>query len=168
MKRDRPTAAGSCVTTPRSGKVLSFLGSGMCVDGLALSQDELESLRKLYGYTLEAEVPRPPPPVYVEPASTAWPSERRKAEEDHKRAMGDWKNWTSPRAFMQAGADRNCVRAAKADGLRLMAWLARFIPAGEDPLKTLIQLASDSGFDIEPEDLAWAQEEPEEAGEVGT
>lgn len=60
------------------------------------------------------------------------------------------------REFMQAGADRNALRRAEADGLRLVAWLARYVPSGEDPLKTLIQVASDAGFDVDPEDFDWA------------
>jgi hypothetical protein len=59
---------------------------------------------------------------------------------------------------MQAGADRNTFRHAEADGLRVVAWMARFIPEGEDPLRHVIQIFAEAGFDVDPEDLAWASE----------
>lgn len=63
----------------------------------------------------------------------------------------------APRAFMQAGADRNAIRHAQCDGLRMVAWIAKFVPAGMDPLKTLIGLAVDGGFDVSPEDIEFAE-----------
>lgn len=63
--------------------------------------------------------------------------------------------------LMQAGADRNALRHAESDGLRLLAWLAKYVPAGEDPLKHLVQLASDAGWDVNPEDVAWAESDDE-------
>jgi hypothetical protein len=64
--------------------------------------------------------------------------------------------------FHQAGADRNAFRHAEADGLRLLAWLARHVPSGEDPLKTLVRLAADAGCDVDPADVGWADGEQEE------
>lgn len=49
--------------------------------------------------------------------------------------------------FMQAGSDRNAIRHAETDGLRLLAWIAKFVPPGTDPLKSLIAAAVDSGWD---------------------
>ncbi|HZL96042.1 MAG TPA: hypothetical protein VFB99_20460 [Vicinamibacterales bacterium] len=65
--------------------------------------------------------------------------------------------WEDPRAFMQAGADRDVFRHAELDGLRLLAWIARYVPPGEDPLKSLVMLASDAGWDVDPDDVAWAE-----------
>ena len=64
--------------------------------------------------------------------------------------------------IMQHGATRNMLRHAEADGLRMVAWFARFIPPGEDPLKYLVQLVAERGWDIAPEDVAWAADETEE------
>lgn len=61
------------------------------------------------------------------------------------------------RQFQQAGADRNAARHAAADGLRLLAWLARYVDTGEDPLRTLVQLAVDAGLDVDPEDVEWSE-----------
>ena len=63
-----------------------------------------------------------------------------------------------PNPLLQAGADRNLMRQAEEDGLRLLVWLAKYVEKGTDPLKTLIQLAGDAGFDVDPEDMAWANE----------
>lgn len=148
---------------------MRFLGPGMRVADLTLSRTELEALKRIYGYVEEPPQERPPPPVFVEPAADAWPSDRRRAEEAYQMAMKDWESWTSAHPLTQAGADRNCVREAKTDGLRLMAWLAKFVPAGTDPLKTLIQIVSQVGWDVESEDLAWADPDPgeQELGAVG-
>ena len=61
--------------------------------------------------------------------------------------------------LMEAGARRNAFREAEADGLRLLAWLAKYVPVGSDPLKTLVGLASEAGLDVEPEDSEWADDE---------
>ena len=60
--------------------------------------------------------------------------------------------------IMQHGATRNMLRHAEADGLRMVAWLARFVPPSEDPLKLLVQLTVERGWDIPPEDCAWAED----------
>lgn len=159
MRKDRPTAAESYVTTPLSGGMTTLLGPGMRIRDIVVSREEMRNLNRVYGFREEPPNERPPKPVFVEPDARAWPSDRRRAEEDHKESMKDWENWIDPRTFMQAGADRNMARHAESDGVRLMAWLAKFVPAGEDPLKTLIQLASDAGLDVAPEDNEWAQEE---------
>jgi hypothetical protein len=68
--------------------------------------------------------------------------------------------------FFQGGADINLFRHAECDGLRIMAWLARYVPAGEDPLKTVIEMAIAAEFDVDPGDVEYAQgEEPEPADE---
>ena len=59
--------------------------------------------------------------------------------------------------LMQAGAIRNALREASCDGLRMLAWLAKYVPAGEDPVKTLVQLAVEAGFDVPSEDIEWTE-----------
>lgn len=59
--------------------------------------------------------------------------------------------------FLQSGADVNMMRHAETDGLRIMAWLARYVPAGEDPLKTVV-LAMAEKYDVDPADVAWAND----------
>lgn len=52
------------------------------------------------------------------------------------------------RLLMEAGSTRNLLRAAKADGLRLIAFIARFCEPGEDPVKFLARVLLDQGYDI--------------------
>jgi hypothetical protein len=60
--------------------------------------------------------------------------------------------------FTQAGTDRNVMRHAEFDGLRMVAWLAQYVEPGQDPLRTLVQLAVEAGIDVTPEDVDWACE----------
>jgi hypothetical protein len=46
-----------------------------------------------------------------------------------------------------------------------MAWLARYVEAGEDPLKTVVGAMVDAGFDVEPADANWANDGEEEEEE---
>lgn len=61
--------------------------------------------------------------------------------------------------FMQAGADRNMFRHASSDGLRMVAWIAKYCEPEEDPVKVLIRMASDAGLDVDPSDFSWASGE---------
>lgn len=170
---NRPKFAGHYTTTPKSKVVFRLLGTGLRTGAITLTRDETTALNKLYGLEPEKPNKRPPEPKYKEPemAPGANPYDHRravdKAQEEHKRAVELWETWTDPRPFMQAGADRNMVRHAEHDGMRLIAWLAKYVPAGEDPLKTLVQLTVDAGYDVDPSDIAWVENdgEDEEAAE---
>lgn len=60
--------------------------------------------------------------------------------------------------LLQAGSDRNVLRHAEADGLRLLAWIARYTETGCDPLKVLIQFAIEAGVDVDPSDVDYSEE----------
>jgi len=159
----RPTIGGpesphsTIVTTPRAAMMMQLLGSGLVRGGVALSRDEYAAINKLYGFTKEQPNPKPPPPKAPERETfkTSWDFEA--AVKKYQEAVKAWQNWQDPRPLMQAGADHNVARTAEVDGLRLVAFLAKFVPAGEDPLKHLIQAASDAGWDVDPSDLEWAE-----------
>lgn len=63
-------------------------------------------------------------------------------------------------AFMQSGADKNMFRHAEADGLRVIAWLARHLSPGDDPVAVVVRLAGDAGWDTGA-DAEWAAEQEE-------
>jgi hypothetical protein len=67
---------------------------------------------------------------------------------------------TSAGRFAQAGADVSVFRAAELDGLRIVAWLAKHIEPGQDPLKTIVQMAIEYGLDVDPADVDWIEECP--------
>jgi hypothetical protein len=75
-------------------------------------------------------------------------------EEAHAR----WRKWKDPSVLLQAGADVGTFRCAEEDGLRMVAWIAKFASPGEDPLKVLVRMAADAGLDASS-DLEWAEEE---------
>jgi hypothetical protein len=163
----RPTTHdGSIATTPHATEMIRLLG-GVTSGSVALATDEFRSINKLYGFKPEKPNAKPPAPEPVPdlPPGSDYTA-RLQHEEDlrkHKAACKALESWTDPRPFHQAGADRNALRHAAADGLRLLAWLAKFVQPGEDPLKVLVRFAADAGCDVEPNDVDWADSEDAES-----
>ena len=54
------------------------------------------------------------------------------------------------------GGDRNLLRQARHDGLRILAWVARFVPPGTDPLATVVQAFVDAKFEVPQGEAEWA------------
>jgi hypothetical protein len=159
----RPTTDGnhgSVTTTPSAASMIRLLG-GQRHAGVTLSNDEMRAVNRLYGYKKEQPNVRPPPPVAPVRSDfqSAW--EYDAAVRKHKTAMEAHANWEDPMQFMQAGADRNAFKHAEADGLRLVGWLAKHLQPNEDPLRVLVQLAMDAGWDVDHEDVAWASKDEE-------
>lgn len=166
MKRklsfERPQMRGGAyTTTPLAASCMAILGSALRSGPVLLSTDEKRALDRLYGFKLEGPNEKPPKPTMPEPPDNEAHFERQKREESFQKALKAWEQWEDPRTLMQAGADRNMARHAEHDGMRLIAWLAKYVPPGEDPLKTLVQLVADAGFNVAPEDIAWAESDDE-------
>jgi len=166
MKRStRPNYEGNLITTPKAGLMFQLLGAGLRTGDVRFTHDEETALNKLYGFKKEKPNKKPPKPtlkkVEVKPGMDQYAIRRaeEQAEKDHVEAVKRWEKWEDPIACMQAGADRNMVRHAESDGIRLIAWLAKYVTEGEDPLKTLVQLAVDAGWDVDPSDVTWADAE---------
>lgn len=140
-------------TTPMADALIRLLGGGLSYEGFAITSDQLKHLRALYEMTIEPENKRPDPPQ-APPTTATW-----KEKEAYQNALEQWKRWQDPRPMMQAGADRNMLRIAQLDGLRMVTWIAKYLEKGQDPLKLLIQMAANIGYDVDPEELAWADEE---------
>lgn len=51
---------------------------------------------------------------------------------------------------------RDTIRQARHDGLRLMAFLSKFLHRDEDPVKLVARTMSDYGFDVSGDILDWA------------
>lgn len=64
-----------------------------------------------------------------------------------------------PDPLLQAGHDRNALRTASADGLRAIAFLAKFCEAREDPVKVIVRMAAGLGYDVSGDDVEWAEAE---------
>lgn len=151
----------SYVTTPGAARMMHILG-GITRDGLAVTRDEMRAIQKMYGFKKVKPFKKPKPPL---------PPDRKDFEEGykgdpkyseavrlHEAAKKSHANWQDPSPLFQAGADRNAIRHAELDGLRIVAWLARFIEPGEDPLKTLVSMAIDAGWDVDVDDVSWVEE----------
>lgn len=172
MKRPTTKKGSSTVTTPLSATIIELLGHDLSSGGVTLSRSESRAIKDLYGYKAEKPSNRPPEPIApTPPGPSSGPDdarEYRRLMEKYDGAMVNWRKWQDPLPLMQAGAARNTIRHAEADGLRLLAWIARYVPPGGDPLKTLIQFAVDSGIAVSSEDFDWAEtgEDDEQAGEA--
>lgn len=59
-----------------------------------------------------------------------------------------------PSRWQRLGADRNMIRHAETDGIRLLARLAKYCAPGQDPIEILAELFAAAGYD-----------EPDESGE---
>ena len=64
-------------------------------------------------------------------------------------------------AFERVGTRNDVIRCAQRDGLRIVAWLSRYLEPGEDPLKTVIRACATYGFDVRF-DGEWAESEESE------
>lgn len=144
-------STGFTGTTPRAVATISLTGAGLRGEGVYLTNDEYRAVAKLYGYTPEGPNQRPP-----EPERPSEPERYSNEWQKYRDALKAWQNWEDPRDYMQAGADRNLARYVDRDGFRLMGWLARYVEPDQDPLQLLIQMAARCGWEVDPEDLAWA------------
>lgn len=165
MKNQRPGQPRRTTTTPHAGAMIEILG-GQRDESVTVTNREMNALRRLYGFVPEKPQERPPEPELPSLEGLTY-YEAEQARRDHERALDVWRRWQDPRVLMQAGADRNTFRYAREDGMRLIAWLARYCEPGQDPLKVLVQLCVDAGFDVEPEDVEWADAVGEEEALTG-
>jgi hypothetical protein len=163
MSLKRPqTKYGSSTTTPMVASLMKLFGEGLKHEGVTFSLSETRALNKLYGFKPELAQERPPKPVQA-PYKGKTSFDRKYEDEAHQRIVENWERWEDPVEMLQAGADRNMIRHAAHDGLRLIAWLAQHVPSGEDPLKTLIQAVIQAGWDVHPGDIAYAEADEDAA-----
>ena len=125
---------GRITTTPVAETMIQLLG-GEFSGSVCCTQQQVHDLRRLYGF-------QPDPEVSRKPNRSVRPSDPI----DHS---------STPLAC--AGSIRNMFRAAETDGLRMIAWFAKWCEPDTDPVKALIQLAIDAGWDVDPEDVAWVE-----------
>ena len=159
FNRPRTSDRGYC-STPSTAQTVSVCGGELRRGSVAISRDEYRSLQRVYGFVDESSRLRPEPPV--EPTRKDFPADRAfdDAMRQYRSAYASWEAWTDPRPFFQAGADVSMLRYAEVDGLRIVAWLARVMRGtapGADPLKAVVQLAIDAGWDVDPADVSWAK-----------
>lgn len=155
----RPTTTGSIggslCSTPSAATSIALLG-GARFNGVTVSRDEWSALQRLYGFDLDGAAREAR--AYAEDAHKA-------ALAAHEATMAKRDPWASvlPAPVMEAdatarfavaGGGRNLFRHAEADGLRMVAAVARFLQPGEDPVRFLIAIMIEAGLDV-MEDPDW-------------
>ena len=152
----RPTTTGgSLCSTPSAALSIALLG-GDRYEGVTISRDECDALQRLYGFDI----------------TSAAKEARDHAEAAHKVAMAEYDAAMAKRSrwdpvppvpvlqpdgaarLMVAGASRNMFRHAEADGLRMVAAVARYLSPGDDPVRFLISIMAEAGLDV-GEDPDW-------------
>ena len=78
------------------------------------------------------------------------------SSDERKEILRIYKIESEENVMMAAGAQRNAYRAATSDGLRIMAWIAKYLEKDEDPLRFIVQLVDKAGFDVDYEDIEWS------------
>lgn len=64
--------------------------------------------------------------------------------------------------LLLAGVTRDLLRAAEEDGLRVIGALLEHLDEGDDPVKFVLSLLRDTGYDVDPDDIDWIEENEEE------
>jgi len=163
----RPTTtAGSLCSTPSAACSVSLLG-GHRYEGVTFSRDEFRALERLYEFDLAGEAERARTHTAKAHADAVAQQEAEQAKRD------PWSRQPAPipppdlagAARWQTGGDsRNLMRHAEADGLRMVAAIARALQPGEDPVRLLLSLMAQAGFDV-AEDPEWCDGDGSGGGE---
>lgn len=151
-------------TTPASREIINFFGSGPGYESFYPTHDEYRNMQKAYGFTEEdlVKLPVPVKPVHEDYAFHDEISYKNDVKVYEKAVENYDENCKSMQKFMQSGADRNLYRHVLHDGMRVIAWISKFLQKDEDPLKFIVQLAYTNGFDVSCDDLGWASQSEEE------
>lgn len=160
-RKDEPGGGRFSCATPMDATMIQLLGSGGSFEGVTFTRDQLDRLTRVYGYSPE-QTERD-----VEESIAAHAEALRKqAEEDAKKPSWQRKaKATRPatagelRTFYKAGGHLQVLRNAGHDGLRLVAFLSRYLEPDEDPVKMVVRLATEAGYDVDSDVVAWAFED---------
>ncbi len=150
------TEGGSLCSTPSAAVSIDLLGGHRC-EGVAISRDQLRALERLYKFDLSGSVEKARAHAQQAHADAVANYEAAKAK------CGPWDQPPEPpkppdllgAAKWQSGGDiRNLMRHAEADGMRMIAAIARYLSPGDDPVRLLLSLMAQAGFDV-TEDPGW-------------
>lgn len=152
--------------TPDSVASIRLLGAGFVSGNVNFTRDQHRALTRFYGvdeqqFRAEVSAARENHARLVAAARDVWdatpPNYGGRRLKDGKE-LKDPSTISEPdyaglERLLRAGAYRNVYRAVERDGLRLMAVLARFLESGEDPVKLVLTLLHDAGYDVT--DIGW-------------
>lgn len=154
------TTRGNICATPSDVNMIALLG-GKRQNGVSFTRDQLRSLERLYGFNLtgagnhavkyaeerHAEAVEAYQAYMDDPDISDWKKQGRRSPEPPKTDQIS--------RFIVAGSERNLFRVVQEDGLRVMAFLSKFLEQGQDPVKLLVQIMDGAGFDVE-DHVEWA------------
>jgi len=163
MRRDRPGLPETVASTPYSMAMIELFG-GASFEGVSFSLDEYRAMEKVYSMDATAsgeEAAAFSKEIYekalkeyeakmADPSLSRWEKEKLR-----KPAPPDLEG---VKTLFKKGSQRNLMRYAREDGLRLMGVLSRYLESGEDPVKLVLRLMVDVGYDV-PEDFDWICED---------
>ena len=167
--RTSPSSGGVVVATPMDA-VMAELTGYLHFEGVGFTRDQKKRLAAYYGFT-DAYIQD-----QVDSARAKHEERQKKIEEkeaEKKAQKGQWYRASygaepalrpfdeeAIRKMHQAGSDRNLLRHVRSDGLRVMAFLSKYLERHEDPVEFLEGLCSEVGLDCPLSD--WDQFKPEE------
>jgi len=128
---------GACTN---SDIVMLKLLDGVSSGQVTYTKDQMKNLERVYGPLDREEMRARLQPDFIGPL-----------KQRHESAF----------ELLEAGAVRNIFRAVETDGLRCIGVLAKFLEKEEDPVKLLIRLLNDAGYDV-GDSIEWATDEDEE------
>ena len=147
--------------TPDDVFVIKTLGGKQC-NGVTFTDDQLRALRRAYGFSdthnqSVVEGMRQDHEVRVtafeKTLLEALPYKREELERKRPKPF-DAEGLTT---FLESGDNVNLFRHAERDGLRIMGAISRFLEPGEDPVKLVLRLAVEAGYDVDV-DPEWLED----------
>ena len=164
-----------CCDTPMTQTMIDLMGRGAHHGAVYFSRSQTEALQRFYDFDPQRDIDTVEETLQAAYEKARDEYEDRKALWDSdKRAYKATYGWdaTAPRVprpptpliieklgrLQHAGAGRNLMRFVERDGLRLMAFLSRYLEQGEDPVKLVAQLCIDAGYDV-PDVSDWLEED---------
>ena len=170
---------GLVTDIPMTATMVHLMGVGATWGSVTLSHGQIKALEKVYGFSPEKDMENMRAnlhDVYVR-EHAAWEAQMEFLRTDPRGYRQKYGFNNQPPAeplpakeailqggvdFLRAGAMRNLMRYAERDGLRLMAFLSRYMEAGEDPVKLAAHLCIEAGYDV-PDVSEWLEEDDPDA-----
>ena len=169
----RPGEPTAAVSTPLSWTMIQLLGSGPMWDGVTVTKTQYQHLRKAYEFdnkVTDAQVEDLRASREVQATRHAekmeeWDARPYPASYEKPPLAPEPFDEQASRNFLTAGEDINLGCHMKRDGMRIIAYLSKWLEPGQDPMKLIVMMASDARFDVDFEDTEWADADPVEEEE---
>lgn len=152
--RPRPTCPqGALVATPEDATTIGFFGSPGRHGSVAYTHDQERAMERLYGYDLDGwEKRAASEAIEAHAEACAEYEDRRRKASAYEAARMQPPKPADPKgaAYFQRGGDSmHMLRHAEADGVRMVALIARYVEPGDDPVRLLARLLMDAGYDVQ-------------------